>query len=797
MRRFVIVTPCLDAERYINEAIHSVVSQAGSFEIRYHIQDGGSTDGTLALIERWDALLRTNALPLACARLSFTYESGADSGLYDAINRGFARAGIRDDDAMCWINADDVLAPGALASVAEILSSLDHVQWVSGRTAHIDDAGLLIRLYGLRPYCREHLAGGLHDGRFFPLLSQEGTFWTGSLWRATGVLDTRFKLAADYDLWRRFAKHADLYVLNAVLGYFRVHARQKSSDLSSYYGEVDRLADPASDPARAAAIQGLAADETAAGACHFIAHGVGARVTEFRSQSEGERLAGAFAALECDQLDILRHYLEVGVRPDAADAEGTPLYVKCLLTGNLDAFALCASFGLDAAPRESGHVTELLKKALIQAVEKSHTVLAETIAGRAVPLNERCGEKPLPLLMSVYVDNAQITKRLIERGADVNARNEQGSPVLLDAIYLDRPRQVAILVESGADTSVTTPAGLDALAFAESLGREQIARFLREHRPGRGRPAVRGRDQVLDVCICTHNPRRDVLALVMKSIANQDVDKARFRVIVVDNASTPALGREDFRELAAAGVDFRIVPEPRLGNVFSRARAIAESTSDWVLFVDDDNELAADYISLGLRIIRDRPELGCFGGRLFLAPTLAPPKWMLPLLPYLAVRDFGEAEITNVANFWGKWEPATAGGFVHRSVLESYVDRIQNDEKVHELGRKGKRSLNSGEDSLMMWGAHKLGLAASYQPGLKLVHHINPERFHFWYFFRLMLGYGKSNAILDKLYLRANPPIPPKTLLRQLLHDTRSQSWRYAVCLAAYHLGYRAEVRRA
>src|SRR6185436_1005588 len=126
------------------------------------------TDGTLALIERWDALLRTNALPLACARLSFTYESGADSGLYDAINRGFARAGIRDDDAMCWINADDVLAPGALASVAEILSSLDHVQWVSGRTAHIDDAGLLIRLYGLRPYCRDHLAGGLHDGRFFP-----------------------------------------------------------------------------------------------------------------------------------------------------------------------------------------------------------------------------------------------------------------------------------------------------------------------------------------------------------------------------------------------------------------------------------------------------------------------------------------------------------------------------------------------------------------------------------------------------------------------------------------------------
>src|SRR5687767_1459596 len=118
MQHFVIVTPSLNSARFINETIHSVVSQAGDFSVRYHIQDGGSSDDSLQLIEKWDALIKSGALPMACKRLSFTYSSERDSGLYEAINRGFESTGVRDDDCMGWINADDVLAPGALATVA-------------------------------------------------------------------------------------------------------------------------------------------------------------------------------------------------------------------------------------------------------------------------------------------------------------------------------------------------------------------------------------------------------------------------------------------------------------------------------------------------------------------------------------------------------------------------------------------------------------------------------------------------------------------------------------------------------
>ena len=779
------MTPCLDGDRYLSETIHSIVSQAGPFEVRYHVQDGGSADGTLALIGRWQELLAGGSLPIACGGVTFTCESASDKGLYDAINRGFGGIGVRDDDLMCWVNSDDVLAPGAFATATAVFDSLPHATWLTGRTAHVDEAGLLKKQYGPRPYKRAQLAAGLHDGRHFPLVSQEGTFWRGSLWRSSGPLDARYKLAADYDLWKKFAQTADLFVVNAVLGYFRVHSRQKSADLAAYYAEVDAQGRPAATDARG---EGQS--------WHLVAHGGRNGMVEFSTIDEQAIVRGVFKAVEADQLEILREYLEKDASPQIEDESGTPLYVKCLLLGNVDAFEVCAAHGLPERSRRAPHVVDLLEKVLIQAVESSNTRLARAVLSLGVALDRRHGDKPLPLLMSVYTDNAEMTRMLVEHGADVNAANEGGSRVLLDAIYLNRPKQVELLVKAGARTSITTKAGLSPLAFAESLGHEDIARWLREHAPGSARMLTVRPDLVLDVCICTHNPRRDIFQRVVRALAAQDADKGKFRVLVIDNASQPPLGRDDLRELEAAGVDYRIEVEPRLGNVFSRAAAIANSTSDWILFVDDDNELAPDYISRGLWIIGTRPDIGCFGGRLHLPPELSPPKWMDPLLPYLAVRDFGDEEISKVADYWGQWEPATAGGFVHRSVLEAYRDRIQNDEKVHELGRKGKRSLNSGEDSLMMWGAAKLGLAGSYQPGLRLMHHINPDRFRFSYFFRLMRGYGKSNAILDKLQSRPRDPIPPGHLWREFVKNGKALGWRYAVCLTAYHVGYNEELRR-
>jgi len=491
MQRFVLVTPCLNAERFIDETIQSVVSQAGPFEIRYHVQDAGSSDRTVSLIERWDGLVRSGALPIACEKLSFSHASARDSGLYDGINRGFEHVDLRDDDWMGWINADDILAPGALATVAQIASTLGRVHWLSGRTAHVDAGGRVTRVFGLQPSVRKYLARGLYDGRWLPLVSQEGTFWQASLWQTAGRLDTRFKLAGDFDLWKRFAAHTDLFIVDTVLGYFRVHEQQKSNDLDAYYREVDqqktlpgaRLSGPIQRRLEAE-VAGLC--ERDRRAWHFITH----PAFEFTNENEAAVRSGIFAAVERDRLDILRQYLDDGVRADITNAQGVPLYLQSLLIGNIDAFDICTSLDPDAVPDRHPQQAELLKKTLVQAIERYHTRLVIKLIKLGVPLNERYGDKPLPLMLAINLDQPAMARMLVNHGADVNAREESGVAILLNAIELNRIEHVRMLLDEGADPSVATRDGRDALAFARDHGHEDIAEMLRSA-PAGGKPATK------------------------------------------------------------------------------------------------------------------------------------------------------------------------------------------------------------------------------------------------------------------------------------------------------------------
>jgi glycosyltransferase involved in cell wall biosynthesis len=304
----------------------------------------------------------------------------------------------------------------------------------------------------------------------------------------------------------------------------------------------------------------------------------------------------------------------------------------------------------------------------------------------------------------------------------------------------------------------------------------------------------------LDICICTHNPRRDILDLVLQSIAQQTVEKSLYRVLIVDNCSAPALEPQDFASLANNGVTFRIVKEPRLGIVHARSRAIRETGEQWMLFVDDDNELDHYFVRKGLEIINQHSDLGCFGGKLLLPRYLIPPRWTKHLLPYLGIRDHGNSRITAKANHWGLWEPPTAGAFVRRSLLQLYLDRVNIDDTTHKLGRAGRKSLASCEDSLLMRGAYLADLASSYEPSLVLYHHLDPKRFSFSYFKRLMYAYGKSHVVLESLLgtvqgvpaYYAGLPALVRLLIWSFLKNVRF-SFRHAICMSAYHLGAYAE----
>jgi glycosyltransferase involved in cell wall biosynthesis len=304
----------------------------------------------------------------------------------------------------------------------------------------------------------------------------------------------------------------------------------------------------------------------------------------------------------------------------------------------------------------------------------------------------------------------------------------------------------------------------------------------------------------VEICICTHNPRIDVLDRVMKSIFNQQVTAGHtFSVLVVNNLSDPAISESIFRKTNGSKIKTKLIQEPSPGVARARAMAAKSTSAEWILFVDDDNELSSDYVSKGLGIIRDHPTLGCFGGRLLLPDSIHPPAWTKPFLPYLGIKDFGEERIERLSEEWGPWEPPTAGAFVHRDVLQEYLRRSTASENFFQLGRTAEKLL-SCEDSILMRGAASLGRTNAYEPSLVLWHHLAPHRFRFRYLIRLMYGYGISHVILEAL-CKGPQPIPEyykseRKFLKMILVIFMSKgvtSVQFAIGMVTYHLGARRE----
>lgn len=242
--RICIVTPVFNGEDYIDETIYSIVTQAGNFSIRYHVQDGQSTDATLDKLKQWQQRIEQHQIPILCEGIEFTFTSVADKGMYDAINQAVTNIDLDDNDYMTWINADDRLSPGALATVADIFTTFDRIHWLGGRTCLVNEQGITTHLSVPRPFGRLAIKAGLHDGRHLPFIMQEGTFWRGWLWQKVKGVKDILRLAGDYDLWKQFAEYTNYVLVDAILATHRKRPGQLSETMDRYHHEVDLILNP-------------------------------------------------------------------------------------------------------------------------------------------------------------------------------------------------------------------------------------------------------------------------------------------------------------------------------------------------------------------------------------------------------------------------------------------------------------------------------------------------------------------------------------------------------------------------
>ena len=199
-----IVTPAFQAHRFIEQTILSVLTQDYS-NVEYIVMDGGSSDGTVEILDRY--------------RDRLTYVSAQDGGAPNAINRGFARS---RGEIFAWLNADDLYLPGAIRTAVRRLTSSTDVDVVYGEGIWIDEGGRTLGRYPtLSPYRPESFQQECG-------ICQPAAFLRRQAFQRVGMLQPDLHLTFDYDLWIRLSRTCRFEAIPEALAASRMHRDNKS-----------------------------------------------------------------------------------------------------------------------------------------------------------------------------------------------------------------------------------------------------------------------------------------------------------------------------------------------------------------------------------------------------------------------------------------------------------------------------------------------------------------------------------------------------------------------------------------
>jgi glycosyltransferase involved in cell wall biosynthesis len=258
----------------------------------------------------------------------------------------------------------------------------------------------------------------------------------------------------------------------------------------------------------------------------------------------------------------------------------------------------------------------------------------------------------------------------------------------------------------------------------------------------------------LSVIICTHNPRADCLRRTLESLAAQTLPKEQWELLIVDNASQPPLAERCDIAWHPHG---RHVREDRLGLTLARLCGISKSTGQLLVYADDDNVLAPDYLENAIAIAARHPHLAVFGAGI-LEPEfeIQPPAELNSLLFLLALRSVPAPRWSNHPQD-GSCLPFGAGLCVHRKTAGQCAALVEKLKVGTVLGRKGGELLFQHEDDLFSWVAAGAGQGFGIFPELRITHLISAGRLNRAYFLRLIYYSTFSHWILHYLLAGDQP----------------------------------------
>jgi glycosyltransferase involved in cell wall biosynthesis len=206
-----VITPTYSQSHFIEQTIKCVLDEDYP-NLEYIIIDGGSTDGTVEILKKYNDKL--------------IWRSEKDNGLADAINKGLRLA---TGEIVAYLNSDDLYEKGTLARIGSYFKDNPQATWICGKCRIINENGrefhrLITRYknFWLKRYSYKKLLA-------INFISQPAVFWRRKVIKEVGLFNVNLKFAMDYEYWLRIGKNHKPAILDEYLAKFRIHPNAKGT----------------------------------------------------------------------------------------------------------------------------------------------------------------------------------------------------------------------------------------------------------------------------------------------------------------------------------------------------------------------------------------------------------------------------------------------------------------------------------------------------------------------------------------------------------------------------------------